>query len=352
MAKKYLTHLDLNKNQIQQAVAQVLGSDPSTPVEGQFYYDSTAKRWKYHNGTAFVADTDRARHTGTQLANTISDFDTQVRLSRLDQMAAPTAAVGMNGQRVTGVATPTAATDAANKQYVDDTVASMSWKDEARAATTANIANLAGGAPSTLDGVTLAANDRILVKDQTTPSQNGIYVVTTLGTGANGTWTRASDADTGAELKGAALFVSEGTTNSGTRWVCNVTGGITVGTTSITFVAFGGGATYTNGNGLNLTGNSFSVKPAASGGVVVDTNGVGVDTTVVVRKYATTFGDGSAASYVITHNLGTKDVTVSVREVATDAFVECDIVATSTTQVTLGFTAAVASNALRAVVHG
>lgn len=352
MAKKILTHYDFNKNQLMQAVAQVLGADPSTPVEGQFYYDGTAKRWKYHNGTAFVTDTDRARHTGTQLASTISDFDTQVRLSRLDQMAAPTGSVSLNNQKITGLAAPTALTDAANKQYVDDTVAAMSWKDEVRVATTANIANLAGGAPSTLDGVTLVAGDRILVKDQTTQTQNGIYTVTTLGTGTNGTWTRASDADTGAKLKGAAVFVSEGTTNGGQRYVCNATGTITVGSTAITFAGFGGGGSYTNGNGLDLSGNSFSVKPVAGGNITVGAGGVDVDTTKVVRKYATDIGNGSSTSIVVTHNLGTKDVTVAVRENSGDALVECDIVATSTTQVTLGFAVAPATNALRVVVHG
>jgi len=352
MAKKILTHYDFNKNQLMQAVAQVLGADPSLPAEGQFYYDSTAKRWKYHNGTSFVADTDRARHTGTQTAATISDFDNQVRLSRLDQMAAPTGSVSLNNQKITGLAAPAALTDAANKQYVDDTVAGLSWKDEVRVATTANIASLAGGAPSTVDGVTLVAGDRVLVKDQTTQAQNGIYTVTTAGTGANGTWARAADADTGAELKGATVFVSEGTANSGQRFVCSTTGAITVGVTAVTFAVFGGGSSYTNGNGLNLSGNAFSVKPAASGGVSVDASGVAVDPTVVVRKYAQTFGDSAAASYVITHGLGTKDVTVSVREVSTDALVECDITANSTTQVTLGFAAAVATNSLRVVVHG
>src|SRR5205085_10291477 len=121
-----------------------------------------------------------------------SDFDTQVRTSRLDQMAAPTASVSMNSQKITNLLDPTGAQDAASKAYVDATAVGIDWKPSVRAATTANIATLAGGAPNTLDGVTLAANDRILVKDQGTRSQNGIYVVTTLGTGANGTWTRAT----------------------------------------------------------------------------------------------------------------------------------------------------------------
>lgn len=115
--------------------------------------------------------------------------------------------------------------------------AANDYKASVRAATTANIASLAGGAPNTLDGVTLAANDRILVKDQTTGSQNGIYVVTTLGTGANGTWSRASDADQAGELTpGAVVMVEEGTTLADSLWAVTTDGTITIGTTVLTFV--------------------------------------------------------------------------------------------------------------------
>lgn len=110
-------------------------------------------------------------------------------------------------------------------------------KTPVRAATTANIASLAGGAPNTLDGVTLAASDRILVKDQTTASQNGLYVVTTLGTGANGTWTRATDADGVGEFYGGMLvIIQEGTLYADTVWeIASPTGAIIVGATGIVF---------------------------------------------------------------------------------------------------------------------
>lgn len=105
-----------------------------------------------------------------------------------------------------------------------------------RAATTANIATLSGGAPNTLDGVSLAANDRILVKDQSIGSQNGIYVVTTLGTGANGTWTRATDADAVGELiAGSLVTVAEGTLSADSLWELTTDGTITIGTTALTF---------------------------------------------------------------------------------------------------------------------
>lgn len=106
-----------------------------------------------------------------------------------------------------------------------------------RAATTANIAALAGGAPNTLDGVALAANDRILVKDQATGCQNGIYVVSTLGTGANGTWTRATDADGVGELfAGLLVVVQEGTASADAIWELSTDGAITIGATSLSFV--------------------------------------------------------------------------------------------------------------------
>lgn len=395
MAKKILVNYDFAKNQIQSAVAHVLASDPSSPTAGQFYYDSTNNLWKYHNGTSFVSDTARSRHTGTQTASTISDFDTQVRTSRLDQMAAPTGSVSLNGQKITNLATPTASGDAATKAYVDDNIAGLSWKDEVRVATTAN-GTLATAYEDgdTVDGVTLATGDRILLKDQTTGADNGIYVVN-----ASGAPTRSTDADSGAEMKGAAVFVSEGTTNGGTRWVCNNTGTITLGSTSLTFVSFGGGASYSAGAGLTLSGSTFDVGAgtgitvnaddvqldtsharnvdhtgvtltAGSGltgggdisanrtfavgagtGITVNTDDVAIDTAVVVRKYASDIGNGSSTSLAVTHSLGTKDITYSVRQNSDDAFVDCECVATSTTVATFTFAVAPASNALRVVIH-
>lgn len=115
-------------------------------------------------------------------------------------------------------------------------IANGAIKTPVRATTTANIATLGGGAPNTLDGVTLAANDRLLLKDQSTASQNGIYVVTTLGTGANGTWTRATDADGAGELiAGSLVVVQEGTTYADSVWELSTDGAITIGSTSLTF---------------------------------------------------------------------------------------------------------------------
>lgn len=145
------------------------------------------------------------------------------------------------------------------------------FKGSVRVSTTANIASLAGGAPNTLDGVTLAANDRILVKDQTTASQNGLYYVSTLGTGANGTWTRSADADAAGELtSGSSVAVEEGTTQADSLWMLTTDGAITIGTTALTFVRKDAGAIgsliprgHIDGLTLSTAGASTTMSVAA-----------------------------------------------------------------------------------------
>lgn len=150
------------------------------------------------------------------------------------------------------------------RQAIDIMIARATGNDfkaSVRAATTANIASLAGGAPNTIDGVALAANDRVLVKDQATASQNGIYVVTTLGTGANGTWMRAVDSDGAGELtSGAVVAVEEGTLYTDSQWMLTTDGAITIGTTSLTFVRkdFGSYASNAESQAFSLTGKAIS----------------------------------------------------------------------------------------------
>lgn len=206
----------------------------------------------------------------TLTAAKVSDFDTQVRTSRLDQMAAPIASVALNSQKITGLADPTTAQDAATKFYVDNSRLGIDFKDSVRAATTANIATLAGGAPSTLDGVSLAANDRILVKNQTTTSQNGIYKVDTVGTGSNGSWSRTTDADgtTFGELtSGAFVYVEQGTANAQDQYVITTTGTITVDTTGITWGLFSGAGKITAGSGLSKNKDTLLVSLGTSSGL-------------------------------------------------------------------------------------
>ena len=146
----------------------------------------------------------------------VSDFDTQVRTSRLDQMTAPSADVSLNSQKITNLATPSAASDAASKSYVDGVSQGLDVKDSVKATTTANgtlASAFANG--QTIDGITLATNDRILIKDQSTQTENGIYTVN-----ASGAPTRADDLATGADAAGAFVFIEQGTVNAENGFVC------------------------------------------------------------------------------------------------------------------------------------
>lgn len=176
-----------------------------------------------------------------------------------------TAALDLNSQKITGLADGTAATDAATFGQLSAAVAGFDWKEPVRAATTANIATLAGGAPNTVDGVTLANGDRILVKNQSTASQNGVYTVTTVGTGANGTWARAGDMDSAAEINRATVLVTEGTDARGDIYQQTATVA-TLGTDTVTWTKVSeGNQTYTaDGTTITLSGTQFSIT---SGGV-------------------------------------------------------------------------------------
>ena len=157
---------------------------------------------------------------------------------------------------VTLHADPTQALEAATKQYVDAVAQGLNVHASCRVATTGNVdLSTALEAGDTVDGVTLVAGDRVLVKSQTTTSQNGIYVVQ-----ASGAAVRAADFDTPTEIvPGDFTFVSEGSTYDNTGWVQTAVV-TTVGTSPIIFEQFSGAGTYQAGNGLTLTGNSFSIN--------------------------------------------------------------------------------------------
>jgi hypothetical protein len=325
MTKKILVHYDFSQNEIQNAKIQNLAADPSTPVAGQVWYNTTTGKLVYRGAAANIDPTARANHTGTQTAATISDFSASVQAIRLDQHAAPTAAVAMNNQRLTGLAEPTAAQDAATKNYVDAAVNGTDWKQSVRAATSANIV-LSG--LQTIDGISVAAGDRVLVKGQTTATENGLY------SAASGAWTRTTDADANAEVSaGLTVMVEEGTTHADTQWRLTTDGAITLGTTALTFAQIGAATSYSAGTGIGIAGNVIAI-----------------DTGVVVRKFAATVG--GATSIAITHGLNTTDVQVQAYLVSTNELVECDVLRNSITQVTLGFAVAPAANSIRVSIQG
>jgi len=487
MARKFLTALDLGKNELQNARVQNLATDPASPVLGQIYYNTVSNEMRIYNGTLFEAiglngvtadaaeinildgatltttelnyvdgvtsaiqtqiDTKspsaNATFTGTvtldtgvnivfegatanafeatltagdptadrtitlpDLTTTLVGQDTTDTLTnktltsptisgltlsdssivvegatadayettlsfvdptadrtiyvpnadgtlarvenKLHDFAVATASVDLNSQKITNLAAPTDPTDAANKGYVDAAVVGIDWKASVRVATTAAV-TLATAFENgdTLDGVTLATGNRVLVKDQADGSENGIYTVN-----ASGAPTRATDADTSAEITASfAVFVEEGTVNADSGWVLTNNGTVTVGTTALTFTQFTGLGQITAGAGLTKAANTLDV--GAGTGITVNANDVAIDTAVVVRKYAVSLGDGSATSYTITHNLGTRDVTVALYEAASPyAEVVADIEHTTTNTITVKFSVAPTTDQYRVAVQG
>ena len=179
-------------------------------------------------------------------------------------LAAADAAIDVNGQTITGLGTPSADTDAATKGYVDALSQGLDTKDSVRVATTANI-TLSG--TQTVDGVSISSG-RVLVKDQSTASQNGFY-----DANSGGAWTRTADLPAGAGAAGVFCFVQEGTDNHDTGWVCtNNDGSDVVGTDALSFTQFSSSA-VSAGDGLTKTGNTIDVV-AADGSITVNANSI------------------------------------------------------------------------------
>ena len=181
---------------------------------------------------------------GTLSGSTLASGVTASSLTSLGTIASLSVTAG------TISTTPSAPTDIANKSYVDTVAQGLDPKASCVAATTANITL---SAAQTIDGISLIAGDRCLVKNQTTTADNGIYLV------ASGAWTRTTDMDAWVEVPGAFTFIEQGTTQADTGWVCTSNAGGTIGTTAITFVQFAGVGSYTAGTGLTLTGTAFSL---------------------------------------------------------------------------------------------
>ena len=234
----------------------------------------------------------------------VSDFDSGVQTNRLDQMAAPTATVDFNSQVLSGLSDPTNPQDAATKNYVDSTAQGLDTKASVVAGTTANLSatydNGSSGVGATLtgssngalslDGDSLDAGDRVLVKDQTAELQNGIYTVTTVGNaGAAFVLTRATDFDTAAEIVSGYTFVEGGDTQAGNGYVCVTEEGLTLGTTAIVFEQFSGAGQIDAGDGLTKSGNTLNVGGTASR-ITVNADSVDIAADYVGQTSITTLG--------------------------------------------------------------
>lgn len=335
---KHLTNIDLAGNELQNALVHKLGAAPGTPVEGQVYYDTSTHTMYVRTNAAWVdlgatggapSDATTGAKGIVQLAGDLGGAGTAAAApiitagaidagkinanlkpsgsaaagtealralgttastalagnTRLDQIAVPTASVALNSQKITGLLDPTSAQDAATKIYVDNAVTGLDAKASVRAATTAAgtlASSFANG--SVIDGITLATNDRILIKNQAASAENGIYTVN-----ASGAPTRATDTDTWAELVSAYVWVEEGTANADSGWLSTVNAGGTLNTTAVTFVQFNGLGQITAGNGLTQTGNTIDVVGTASR-ISVAANSIDIDSGYVGQSTITTLG--------------------------------------------------------------
>lgn len=285
--------------------------------EGRVWYNTTTNKLMYWNGTTAIDATARANHTGTQTASTISDLAATVQAYTLDQFADAAADISLNSNKITNLADGSGANDAVNfgqLQLVAAAAASgLSIKAPVRAASTANVTIGSTGNGATMDGVTLATGDRILLKDQTTGNQNGLYLV-----GAS-SLSRTTDMDaTGEVAPGTLVFVREGSVNGDKAFAVSSDAAITVGTTTITWVQITGnaGTTYSAGDGLTESpAGTFNV--GAGTGITVNANDVQVTTSVVVRKVTgviptSTSGIFTVSGAVVTVNHGLSNSAASL----------------------------------------
>lgn len=280
MAQRFVTNLDLNQNQLLNGRFEVLASDPNTGnFEGRLIYNSTEKTIKYFDGTSWkkaLVSIDSAGSASAALS--VSESNGVITLTpnlattsshgvmslqdktKLDDATAEATAgklVIRDGSGQAKFGTPTDPAHAATKGYVDSARSGLDVKQSVRAATTGPLTiatDLEAG--DVLDTtVTLVAGDRVLVKDQSTSSENGIYIVQ-----ASGPAVRATDFDSTDEVTpGAFTFVEEGTENGDSGWVVITDGTITVGSTGIEFAQFSGTGQIVAGAALEKDGSTLNV---------------------------------------------------------------------------------------------
>lgn len=431
MAQKFLTNIDLNQNQLVNATFEVLATDPNTGnFDGRLIFNSTEGVIKVYDAgipgwrkmvasiasagtysTALtVSESNGAVTITPNLATSASagllsssDFS---KLADATSEATASKLVIRDANSQAKFGTPTDDAHAATKSYVDSARSGLDVKQSVRAATTAPI-NLASDleAGDTLDtNVTLVAGDRVLVKNQSTASENGIYVVQ-----ASGAAVRATDFDSNAEVTpGAFTFVEEGATNADSGWVLTTNGTINVGVTGLAFAQFSGAGQVTAGAGLTKTGNTLDVG-GTTDRITVNADTVDIAATYVGQSSITTLGtittgtwngtdiavadggtgsssasgartnladtsasglttstpvlariskQGCAASVTgvstttVTHNFGTTDVIVQIYEVSTGATVIGDVTRSNGNTISVVLYGTIAANDYTIVVSG
>lgn len=330
---------DFNHYQLLNALLHLVNGSPTTPSAGQVWYDTATGKFMYQNASAAIDATARANHSGTQVASTISNLATTVQAYSLSTFAVPTADLSLGTHKLTGLTAGSATGQAVEYDQLNTAIstalatatAGITYKAPVRIATTANITL---SAPQTIDSVAVIAGQRVLVKNQSTASQNGIYLV------AAGSWTRTTDADSAAELEGGVIVpVDEGTTNANTMWML-ATDVTTLGTDSITWTQFGSGTTYTASLGVQLVGSDIRANLGTgltlSGNTIVPDYGGGK---VFKQKTAVGYVATTGQDIVVNHafSLAVKeDLVVRVYEVGVGE-VQVGVLPTDVDNVTLSF---------------
>ena len=425
MATKFLTNLDLNTNQILNGTFEKLGADPSTNLfEGRMFYHTGDDAVKYYTGAAWETLINGITSAGSQSAAlTVGESNageitltlnladgsnagllTSAFYTLLNNATASNTGSTLAKRDADGrlqVTAPSNALDAANKAYVDATRSGLDVKESVRVATTASVllvSALENG--DVVDGVTLATGNRVLVKNQDTASENGIYVVQ-----ASGAAVRATDADTSEKVTaGMFTFVSEGSINADSGWVLSTNDTITLGTTGLTFVQFSGVGQITAGAGLTKTGTTLDVI-GTTDRITINADSIDIASTYVGQSTITTLGTittgvwngtdiavadggtgsstasgartnlagditggttntpalarvasqtvtGSATTFDIDHNFNTRDVTVQVYDITSYDTVFTDIVRATVNRVQVTFSVAPGASSYRIVVTG
>jgi hypothetical protein len=262
----------------------------------------------------------------------------------LDVITPPALDMNINGKKLTAVADPVSAQDAATKNYVDTAVQGLDTKGSVKAA---SVGALTLSGAQTVDGISLVAGDRVLVKDQAAPSANGIYVV------AAGAWTRATDMDSWAEVPGSYTWVEQGTAQADTGWVSIADAGGTLGTTSIVWTQFSSAGSAIAGLGLTKTGNTIDV--GAGSGITVQADTVSIDSTII-PKYYSSATHAAAASWTYTQAThgcrASRGLVVMCVVEATGAQIIPDVSVAANGDVTITFAASQSANTIRTTIIG
>lgn len=248
--------------------------------------------------------------------------------------------------RITGLLSPVSANDAVTKAYVDSLVEGLAWKDNVRVSTQSNISIASPGA--TVDGITMVANDRVLVRAQTSQPENGIYI----WNGAAVPMTRALDASTFDELESAVVTVDEGTSAGATFRQSAVNG--VIGTNNVVWGSFGTSAPAASETTAGIAEIATQAETDAGADDARFLTALKLaNWSGRIRKYSQAIGDGSATSIAVTHNLNTRQLHVGVfQDSGTFDMVDCEVELTSVNIATFKFNSAPASNALRVTIIG